>query len=116
MISLLVLRVKDIEESKKFYELLGISFIKEQHNNGAVHYASTIDGLVFEIYPSTPCYPVECSTRIGFKLNNIEQIIENLKSNNYQDSIVKDLCFNNQHIHALLKDPDGRKIELNELD
>ncbi len=41
-LSLLVLRCRNIEKTKQFYEKLGLVFQKEQHNKDPLHYASTV--------------------------------------------------------------------------
>ena len=50
-LNLLVLRCANIERSKSFYELFGLAFNKEQHGNGPLHYSSSDERGVFEIYP-----------------------------------------------------------------
>ncbi|OUR88493.1 hypothetical protein A9Q81_23910 [Gammaproteobacteria bacterium 42_54_T18] len=69
-ISLLVIRCKDIEESRVFYERLGLAFMKEKHGNGPVHYSSEHDDMVFELYPNKGEAPTD-NTRLGFKIANL---------------------------------------------
>ena len=47
----IVLKCKDIEESREFYERwVGLKFAKEKH--GSEHYAAELEGgIVFELYP-----------------------------------------------------------------
>lgn len=42
--SLLVLYVSDLAESRRFYELLGFTFVREQHGDGPVHYSAELPG------------------------------------------------------------------------
>lgn len=51
-LNLIVIRVKYLETSKKFYERLGINFVYEQHGKGEKHLSAMLEGIVFEIYPS----------------------------------------------------------------
>jgi len=84
-LNLLVLRCRDIEKTRQFYENLGISFTQEQHGTSPVHYATQLDGgMVLELYP-TKGEPD--NTRLGF-------IIGTGKN------------------HRVEKDPDGRSVEL----
>ena len=46
-----VMRVADIDRVKEFFENFGLSFVKEQHGDGPVHYACEVAGSVLEIYP-----------------------------------------------------------------
>ncbi|MDN3555495.1 VOC family protein [Halomonas maura] len=104
-ITLLVLRCKELEASKRFYELLGFRFVKEQHGDGPIHYASQDAGMVFELYPLREGESVD-NARLGFRVPNLEQIVphlETLKRHTIAEGVV--------HI---VQDPDGRKIELME--
>jgi hypothetical protein len=47
-----VLRVKNIEESKKFFEENGVNgWVREQHGNGPIHYSLQTLNTVIELYP-----------------------------------------------------------------
>ncbi|MFB7055352.1 glyoxalase/bleomycin resistance/dioxygenase family protein [Streptomyces vinaceus] len=53
--TLLVVYSYRLEECRRFYEDLGMSFEAEQHGQGPRHFAATLqDGTVFEIYPARP--------------------------------------------------------------
>ena len=105
-LNLLVLRCKDIEKSKKFYEKLKLVFIKEQHGKGAIHYSTSIGNLVIELYPLTQ--DIADNTRLGFSINT-DNIEEYLKDNKIE--IDSKYTFNNI-VTSVVKDPDGRKVEL----
>lgn len=49
---ILVLYRKDIEETKAFFEAMGLSFVKEKHGIGPEHYACQKGDFVLEIYPT----------------------------------------------------------------
>ncbi|MDQ5768756.1 hypothetical protein [Thiothrix subterranea] len=83
-LNLLVLRCRDIDTTRAFYEGLGIPFIPEQHGNGAPHYAAILsDGLVLELYPAKG---EPDNTRLGFQ-------------------------FGGEH-QRIVQDPDGRYVEI----
>lgn len=104
--NLIILSVKDIEESKKFYSMLGFNFIKEQHENSPVHYASELNGLVMELYPASNRFPLEKSIRLGFSVKNIHEIKKALVQHNIEIKEKENLI--------IIEDPDGRKIYLNQ--
>lgn len=83
--SLLVLRCKDVEKTKKFYENepLNLVFTQEQHGTGPIHYSTKMGIFVLELYPAI----VSDNTRLGIKKEEAG-------------------------INKVLIDPDGRKIEL----
>lgn len=102
-INLLVLRCKELQVSKQFYELLGFRFVKEQHGDGPVHYSSQDAGFVFELYPLGDGGSLD-SSRLGFFLENLSHILPGLDlKGQYQ--------FDGKQIY-IVQDPDGRKIEL----
>ena len=102
-LSLLVIRCKDIDRSKSFYESIGLKFKKEKHGNGPEHYSTDNDGIVFELYPNKGLAPTD-NTRFGFKLENLIEVVKHLEIDNTYE-------FNSNTIYVV-KDPDGRKIEL----
>lgn len=66
--NLLVVRCKELEASKPFYELLGFTFVKEQHGGGPLHYSSQDAGFVFALYPLAKNEAVG-DTRVGFPVH-----------------------------------------------
>ncbi|MBB3232623.1 VOC family protein [Halomonas stenophila] len=104
-IDLLVLRCKALEASKRFYELLGFCFVKEQHGDGPIHYASQEAGMVFELYP-WPEDDVTDHTRLGFSVPNLGEIVANIET--LSRHVIAD------EVVYIAQDPDGRKIELTE--
>jgi lactoylglutathione lyase len=104
-ISLLVIRCKNIEASKCFYQLLGFSFVKEKHGNGPAHYSCEQDDCVIELYPNSDKLPTD-NNRIGFKVSNLAKILEKVV-------VAESYEFSGVTIHVVT-DPDGRKIEISE--
>ncbi|MBJ7539712.1 VOC family protein [Marinomonas transparens] len=104
-ISLLVLRCQDIEISKDFYQLLGLTFVKEKHGSGPAHYSCEYDGCVFELYPNKG-EPPEDRNRLGFKVLNRTEIINNITVTDSYDFLGNTII--------VVTDPDGRKVELSE--
>ena len=106
-INLIVLRCKDIKQSKKFYEMLGFTLQKEKHGNGPVHYSANINGLVLELYPS-PTKTVLDNYRLGFSFSSLQDVIAKLDKSMSIQAIQK----LNGREYLVIRDPDGRSIEL----
>jgi len=102
-ISLLVIRCKDIDVSKNFYELLGLSFVKEKHGMGPEHYSCGHDGCVFELYPNKGEAPKD-NNRLGFTVLDASKTITQL-------NVIDTYEYNDKTIYVAI-DPDGRKIEI----
>lgn len=110
-LNLFVLRTKDIHHLSRFYQNLGMSFEYHQHGNGPMHYSSKIGETVFEIYPFLKNQTVaDYSLRLGFAVEKLDELIRNLKKEKI--TIVKNPTFTEWGYHAIIKDSDGRKIEL----
>ncbi|MBI3269129.1 MAG: hypothetical protein HYZ53_08900 [Planctomycetes bacterium] len=61
-LSLLVLKTDKLEETKRFYEHLGVMFVQEKHGDGPLHYSAALGDLVLEICPGEAG-----GTRLGFE-------------------------------------------------
>jgi catechol 2,3-dioxygenase-like lactoylglutathione lyase family enzyme len=68
MLSLVVIRARDMEKLAKFYSALGFSFVRHRHGKGPEHFSSAIGGAVFEIYPASNPEESTTSTRLGFSV------------------------------------------------
>ncbi len=104
-VSLIVIRCADLEASKDFYSNFGLKFTLEKHGNGPKHYASEVNGIVFELYPSNG-EACKDNTRLGFKLPELKSGLSRL-------TVVSTYEFNGQSVFVV-QDPDGRKVELSE--
>lgn len=110
-INLIVIRTGQPKALSVFYELLGLKFEYHQHGNGPWHYSAELDGTVFEIYPLLKQQKAsDNSLRLGFVVENLEERISNLKENDIE--IIRAPKDSEWGYFAIIKDLDGRKIEL----
>lgn len=107
---LFVLRSKDIDETKSFYQNLGFKFNQEQHAGGPLHYSTKLSEIVFEIYPCS-AGEVPSNNRLGFEIppetDNYQSIIEHAKIIALQTQQL-----GNGQTYCVVVDPDNRQIEL----
>ncbi|MGI5347480.1 VOC family protein [Streptomyces sp. CA-250714] len=93
-IALVVLYTEHLQETRRFYSGLGLSFVAERHGKGPLHYAATLpDGTVVELYPATDRRPVS-SVRLGF------------------DVVGREMSPPLAPGRHVVDDPDGRAVEL----
>ncbi|MEP4079034.1 VOC family protein [Haloferula sp.] len=106
--NLVVIRSKNIEASKTFYELVGLTFQRHKHGKGAEHYASELSTFVFEIYPDsgTP----SLGARVGFSVSDVDSIIVTLREAGIE--IVAEPKNSPWGRRAVVRDPDGHSVEL----
>jgi hypothetical protein len=108
LLKLLVLRTHRLEELKKFYESIGVDFVKERHGQGPFHYAGAIGSAVLQLLPLPKDAPEpDKSVRLGFVVRNLGTIASELGSAGIR------IGPSERHSPAVvIKDPDGRTVEL----
>jgi lactoylglutathione lyase len=107
-ISLVVLRCSSIEKALAFYRALGLEFIEERHGSGPVHYASEVGDTVLEIYPAPAPVSVR-HERVGFQVESLEGVLAAVERSG---GSVESSSLHEDVPHAVVVDPDGRKVEL----
>ena len=106
-LSLLVLRAADLEQTRRFYEALGLVFTREQHGSGPVHYASVLGDTVLELYPRRDAAASHDDTRVGIRVDDVAAAI--LAAVALGRSLHRALDAEGR---AVLIDPDGRCVDL----
>jgi predicted enzyme related to lactoylglutathione lyase len=109
-LTLLVLKTAQVDRLRSFYEALGIAFTEERHGSGTRHHAGRVGGLVLEVYPLPDEGSADTSTRLGFAVDNLAEVVRTLQGLGTQ--VVKELTHTAWGLQALVKDPDGRSVEL----
>lgn len=113
-LNLVVLYSQQPEALRDFYAaLLRKPFVEEKHGEGLVHYSSSLDNIVFEIFPrkKTPQEEHSQEPALGFEVPDLETAVASEE--------VKPFVYREPHQReygrvALLIDPDGRRIILTE--
>jgi len=99
VVKLIVLRTSRLIELKAFYERLGMSFVEERHGEGPLHYSTMLGEVVMELYPLA-ADAVEAETiRLGFAVTALATIVTRLRATA-------------NGLRAVVRDPDGRAVEL----
>ena len=111
-VNLLVLRCKDIEVTRRFYEQLGLAFVEEKHRSGPQHYSWESGGFVLELYPAAEGQAPD-NVRIGFSTPLLADLAGNLR-HNADVNILKQPHASADRLMMLLQDPDGRKVEVSQ--
>src|SRR5690349_10899033 len=106
-LTLLVLRCADLERSKCFYEALGLSFDGEQHQSGPRHYSTRLGATVLELYPGAAS--AGTPLRLGIAVPDVGATVAAVRG--FGD-VVLQLDDETPHVRALVRDPDGNKVEL----
>lgn len=110
-INLIVLKTSRPHALASFYSQLGIRFENHRHGTGPLHYASEIDGVVFEIYPLPKDKAnADDTLRLGFVVDNLDVVVMHLKNNGAK--IIKEPGMTEWGYVSIIEDIDGRKLEL----
>jgi len=112
MLSLVVMRSRDLEKLAKFYSALGLCFVRHQHGIGPEHLSSQVGETVFEIYPTARPEESTVAIRLGFSVPSLTIALNDLLGLN---AVVvaepSDTPFGRR---AVVKDFEGHKVELYE--
>jgi len=110
-INLVVIYSAQIDAAHRFYSALGLVLNREKHGTGPEHYAAEVGATVFEIYPaSSPCPPD--AVRLGFRVASVDETLSKLGQMGVE--IVAGPQESKWGRRAVLKDPDGHRVEISE--
>jgi len=107
---LVVIRTLEVERLAAFYRCVGIQFAEEQHGTGSRHLAAELSDAVVEIYPAKMLEDVDRTTRLGFSVSDVHAAIKALET--FGAEIVVQPKQTEWGLRAVVKDPDGRTVEL----
>ena len=112
-INLIVIRSTKPKELSKFYEQIGMEFVYHQHGNGTWHYSAEVNNTIFEIYPLLKNQQnPDNSLRLGFTIENLDTTVKAMKEQGV--IVTREPNHSEWGYFAVVKDLDGRKIELKE--
>lgn len=110
-LKLLVIKSAQVESACNFYAQLGFCFTEEQHGNGPTHYSAPLGDGIFEIYPLPDNSVADTTTRLGFSVNGVETVVEFVSELGTVVAKPKETPWG---LRAVVRDPDGRSVELYE--
>ena len=90
--------------------------VEEKHGKGPVHYSSSSNGIIIEIYPDTHKSATESraerTIRLGFMVESLDATLESLRATGA--TILSPTSITQRGRLAVALDPDGREVEINE--
>lgn len=108
--NLLVIRSDDIHRAVTFYQQMGLVFDLHSHGTGPEHYASSVCGFVFEIYPQRNADDGTTNTRLGFNVDDVDGVVEMLRD--IDATVVAEPTDTEWGRRAVARDLDGHTVEL----
>lgn len=100
-LTLLVLRVSDLEASAAFYRCLGLTLVPEQHAEGPRHYSGQLGPTVLELYPALG-RPVT-RVRLGLAVASVVDTVAAAEAQGANVLTASD-------VRAVLVDPDNNRV------
>ncbi len=105
-LNLLVLRTPRLEDMRTFYSALGARFECERHGSGPEHYTAVLgDDFVLELYPCIDGSMPDPGLRLGVRVDNVGEALRSIGQSVAPRQTQRGL-------RALVRDPDGRTVEL----
>ncbi|PQO38535.1 VOC family protein [Blastopirellula marina] len=108
--NLVILRSLDLDQLCRSYQMFGLAWVRERHGKGPEHFSTTIDDFVLELYPARSAEHVDATTGLGFRLNDIAAVVEQLRLAGTR--IVREPESMPWGLQAIVQDPDGRSVIL----
>lgn len=108
-LNLIVLRCRDLEKSRAFYELLGMRFAKHSHDGGPEHYAHEDERGVFELYPAKGGDGDK--TGLGFCVDELDGMFTRMAELGFSPKPILEDAWGRAFV---VRDPDGRRMEMRE--
>jgi catechol 2,3-dioxygenase-like lactoylglutathione lyase family enzyme len=106
-LNLVVVRCADLEASAAFYRALGLRFERHQHEGGPEHLSGDLGGCVFELYSARVADDITRGVRVGFVVDSIEDALRDIG-----ECVVSPPSESEWGRRAVVRDPDGNKVEL----
>ncbi len=107
---LLVLKTAGLETLVAYYRAIGLEFTQEQHGTGPIHFSTQVGETLLELYPQTDTSAADVSTRLGFRVANVDQVVQSLAR--FGNIVVTPPRQTAWGYRAVVRDPDGRAVEL----
>jgi lactoylglutathione lyase len=104
-LTLLVVRCRDLEHSRRFYEALGLAFTPEQHGAGPFHYSTQLGTTVLELYPANAA---TSAIRVGFGVTDVIAAVDAVRA--IGGRVDREPTADART--ALVRDPDNNTVEL----
>jgi catechol 2,3-dioxygenase-like lactoylglutathione lyase family enzyme len=101
----------DLEKSRAFFELLGMTFTKHAHGSGPEHYAHEDELGVFELYPRKEASAAGDHTGLGFSVSNLEHSHVDFAAAGFEPQAIRDDPWGRSFV---VRDPDGRRVEVSQ--
>ena len=111
-LNLLVLRCRDLEASRAFYQRLGLTFAPHTHGSGPLHYAAEAHDFTLELYPA-PADDYADQTGLGFTVPDLAALHAAMTAVGLQPGPIKQNPWGTTFV---LRDPDRRRIEIQQSD
>jgi hypothetical protein len=110
-LKLLVLKTRQVDRLRAFYQALGVGLAQERHGDGPAHYAGQVGDAVLEIYPLLDEGGMaDATTRLGFAVGRLAEAVQALRE--LGAVIASEPRQTAWGLRAVARDPDGRAVEL----
>lgn len=107
---LLVLKTSQVDRLRAFYQALGLELAEERHGSGPTHFAGQVGDAILELYPLLDGDTADATTRLGFAVERLAEVVQALREAG--TVIASEPRQTAWGLRAVVRDPDGRAVEL----
>lgn len=109
LLSLLVLKVRDLEACCAFYSSIGLQLVRERHGRGPEHVSANAGGhVLLELYPANADTPTP-QVRLGFTVTSVEATISAVLQAG--GTLISPPVQGEWGLRAVVFDPEGHRVE-----
>ena len=109
----LILFTSNLQKAVAFYSAIGLVLEKEQHDDGPIHYVCDLKGVHFALYEAKPGQAVKRGIGGGMQFGvQVDSLDEAVKACGAKTLIEPQSVPWGRR--AVVEDPDGRPVELNQ--
>lgn len=113
----IVLFSNQSDRTVAFYRSVGVAFEEEEHGDGLVHSAADVGDVHMAVFPThdgpaAPGWRAGGSTFVGFYVDSLDQTVAALRRLGF--TILADHQVREWGCRAVVEDPDGRAVEINQ--
>ena len=109
VLNLVVIRATDLERAARFYGALGVQLDREGHGSGTEHLAGRSGSVLLEVYPSADNVGT-VDVRLGFCVRSVADAVA--AAGEGGGSVLSAPRQSPWGLRAVVRDPDGHRIEL----
>ena len=113
-----IIKVRNLERTKRFYKSLGFVLVEEQHDGGPIHYSVDFGGCLWEFFPAKNTATATKSSKDRLLIVDVKNFDDLLALCEEMELAYEAVTYYDQNRGlrtTTVDDPDGWRIKLMEV-